>query len=336
MSQRTTLDPESLNHDSFLDIVANMVGIMIILVLLVGMRVKDHSVRAAMQEAGGPSGALEEELAREAGLRRDVLGIQTEIGRLRREMAVQGTRRNLLMVTAAAARRTIDEHRQGLDRTQRAEFDLTRDVSQARRQLEQLDRRRARAEEAEQAPTVVQSYPTPISRPVDDNEIHFLLNGGKIVFVPMNTLVDAFLADAKRKMYRLLETPEITETIGPEGGFRLRYTLERYTTTPEESRGGGQGGTFVRLRRWTLLPIGPLQGETAEEALRPGSKFLDVLAKLLPGRHTITLWTYPDSFTAFYPIRRELYQRGFSAAARPLPQGVPISGSPEGSKSAAQ
>jgi hypothetical protein len=145
-----------------------------------------------------------------------------------------------------------------------------------------------------------------------------------------------FQAEAGRKVYKLRETPEITETVGPEGGFRLRYTLERHTTTAEEARAAGRGGTIVRLRQWTLLAIDNLPGESVEEAFSEGSKFLSVLAGVNPGRHTITLWTYPDSFETYRQIRRELYHRGFSAAARPLPQGVPISGSPEGSKSAAQ
>jgi hypothetical protein len=336
MSRRTAIDPESLNHDSFLDIVANMVGIMIILVLLVGMRVKNHSVQAAIQGTAAPRSGLEKDKAREADLHAEVLGIETAINRLRRETAVQGARRDLISVNVAAAQRAIEERRGKLGGAERDVFDLTRDVSEARQQLDQLARRRAQAEKAEGAPTVVESYPTPISRTVDNNEIHFLLSGGRITFVPMNRLVEEFQADARRKVYKLLESPEITETIGPEGGFRLRYTLERYNTTPEESHARGRAGTYVRLRRWILLPVGDLPGESAAEALREGSQFQAVLAKLLPGRHTITLWTYPDSFEAFRQIRRELYLRGFSAAARPLPQGVPISGSPEGSKSAAQ
>jgi hypothetical protein len=35
-------------------------------------------------------------------------------------------------------------------------------------------------------------------------------------------------------------------------------------------------------------------------------------------------------------LREQLYQRGYSVAGRPLPEGQPIAGSPFGSKSAAQ
>jgi hypothetical protein len=77
-------------------------------------------------------------------------------------------------------------------------------------------------------------------------------------------------------------------------------------------------------------------GETAAEALAEGSEFRQSLRKLRPGYHTITMWLYPDSFDAFRQIRKELYRLGYMVAARPLPPGTPISGSPDGSKSAAQ
>ncbi len=71
-------------------------------------------------------------------------------------------------------------------------------------------------------------------------------------------------------------------------------------------------------------------------ALEQGSDFRRSLAKILPGRTTITIWVYPDGFDAFRQIRKELYRLGYTIAARPLPPGASISGSPEGSKSAAQ
>jgi hypothetical protein len=51
---------------------------------------------------------------------------------------------------------------------------------------------------------------------------------------------------------------------------------------------------------------------------------------------TVTFWTYPDSFAAYRKLRELLYERGYTVAGRPLPMGQPISGSPYGSKTAAQ
>jgi hypothetical protein len=70
--------------------------------------------------------------------------------------------------------------------------------------------------------------------------------------------------------------------------------------------------------------------------LQDGSDFRQALAKILPGRTTITIWVYPDGFEAFRQIRRELYRLNYAIAARPLTPGTPIAGSTEGSKSATQ
>jgi hypothetical protein len=120
------------------------------------------------------------------------------------------------------------------------------------------------------------------------------------------------------------------------GGFRLRYTLERHDVSPELAKETGRGGSYARLQKWTLIPASNELGEPVRLALQEGSDFREALARILPGRTTITVWVYPDGFDAFRQIRKELYRRGYTLAARPLPLGAPISGSPEGSKSAAQ
>ena len=50
----------------------------------------------------------------------------------------------------------------------------------------------------------------------------------------------------------------------------------------------------------------------------------------------MTLWVYPDSFTLFRKLREDLQARGYLVAARPLPDGMAIRGSPAGSLSAGQ
>jgi hypothetical protein len=89
-------------------------------------------------------------------------------------------------------------------------------------------------------------------------------------------------------------------------------------------------------KSWTVIPVSPQVGETAGEALAAGSAFGRVLAQLEPGRDTVTIWVYPDSFPQFRRLKKELYQLGFAAAGRPLTHGHSISGSPLGSKSAAE
>jgi hypothetical protein len=85
-----------------------------------------------------------------------------------------------------------------------------------------------------------------------------------------------------------------------------------------------------------MIPADDESGEPLAEALQPNSEFSRHLAEWDPNETIITVWTYPDSFGAFRQLKSELYGRGFLTAARPLPDGQPISGSPQGTRSAAQ
>jgi len=72
-----------------------------------------------------------------------------------------------------------------------------------------------------------------------------------------------------------------------------------------------------------------------DEALESSSRFRRVLAGVKPDT-TVTLWCYPDSFAGYRRVREELYRLGIPTAGRPLPEGAPIGGSAEGSKSVVQ
>ena len=326
---------EPVNGDSFLDIVASVVSIMIIMVVMVGMRIKNTPVTVALP-ANPVVTELEKEVATEQSLRGDMARIAEQTRGLRLEAARRGLQRDVLATTVAAVEQKIQERRQTLDAAKQADFDLARGLSESKFQLGAINRQIEQAANTPGEPIVVESYPTPISRAVDGPEAHLLISNDRVVFIPLEALLEQFQSQAKRQVYKLLEQPEFTDTIGPVEGFRLRYTLERHDVSSEEMRTTGRGGSYARLRRWSLIPTANDLGEPVRLALQQGSDFQRTLAKILPGRTTITIWVYPDGFDAFRQIRKELYAGGYSIAARPLPTGEPIAGSPNGSKSAAQ
>jgi hypothetical protein len=86
---------------------------------------------------------------------------------------------------------------------------------------------------------------------------------------------------------------------------------------------------------WVIRPTGPLFTETEDEAMRPGSTFQQSLAAHGPTA-TVTFWVYPDSFNIHQKLKAFAHDAGYWVASRPLPTGVPIAGSPQGSKSVAQ
>jgi hypothetical protein len=326
MSRPNAQLTEAVNSDSFLDIVASVVSIMIIMVVMEGMRIKNTPVTTAIHNDPAVV-ELKNELAGEQSVRADVLKADSEVRQLKQWAAARGVERDLLLATVATMEKKVEEHRQELDRDKRKDFDLARAMSEARFQLDQLVKQREQAEVSESAPVVLESYATPISRVVEKNEVHFILWGGKIAYIPKDLLEKEFVADAKNKIYKLREdSPPLTETIGPFAGFKIRYTLEMQI----------RAGRPEIMYLWELKPATNLMGETADAALAEGSAFRGAVSKLRRGMHTITIHVYGDSFDAFRKIRKALYQQGFAVAARPLAPEMSIGFSPTGSKSTAQ
>jgi hypothetical protein len=60
------------------------------------------------------------------------------------------------------------------------------------------------------------------------------------------------------------------------------------------------------------------------------------LASRKPRETVVTVWVYPDSFEKFRQLKAQLFAEGFLCAARPLPEGVRIGASPQGTRSSAQ
>jgi len=181
----------------------------------------------------------------------------------------------------------------------------------------------------------IESYNTPLGRTVVGREIHFQLSHGRVAYVPLNELAEKAVDDIKHKLNRLSEQSQLTDTIPPIEGYRLTYAIRLRGATNEEIRESGHDRPRIE-DHFELAPVTDGLGETIAEALQPTSQFHQVLRSRQAKDATITLWTYPGSFDDFRRLKKELYQLGFPVAARPLPDGVPISASSQGSKSTAE
>jgi hypothetical protein len=149
-------------------------------------------------------------------------------------------------------------------------------------------------------------------------------------------LLKQFKAHAEQNVWRLREQNSLVSTIGPIDGFRLRYRLAKQQFAARSQSGIEQHGEVVRLVRWDLLPVADQLGEPVEHALAATADLKRRLQQSSPEATTVTVWTYPESFGDFRKLKQALFELGYTTAARPLPDGVLIGGSPHGSKSAAQ
>ncbi len=261
------------------------------------------------------------------GLEQEVREIASQMANVQAELAGRAAERGQLSTLIMAIERDLETRRSALDEKSRKRFEGDHKLALARDELSRLEAERLQAEKASAPTTIkIESFPTPLGKTVNGDEAYFRLKGGRLAVVPFQQLMERLqrsLPDIANDMRQ----SEVVDTIGPIEGFRLRYVIQRHYAAQ---------GSVIQLAYAEMVPTSGQLGEPLDEALRPNSRFREMLDSLSPERYTITVWTYPDSFAEFRKLKRELYDQGYAVAARPLEEGMPIGASPHGSKSSAQ
>jgi len=335
-------------QDSFLDIVANLVGILIILVVLVGANASQRVQHAPVQADESLEAerlATVKEIDKQSDLthKLNVDNQQLEL-RIREEnqlAAALSDKRHRILVQAETLRVKATEIQSKLD-AKLASFDEATRV----KQQEQI--KLATAEESltaelndVKAKTAalaasfkpvqnkqLKHYPNPIAKTVFSEEIHFRLADGKLTPVPLEELLALMKDEWRLRAEQSLKTSSRTiETVGPLDGFRLQYQL---------SAAEAELGKAIRLDRFQIIPQPNLPGEPIATALAGGSRFRSILSRHEPRRTTVSIWLYPDGFSDHRAIKSWLYENGYQMASWPLEYGRHISGGPNGFKTSAQ
>ena len=174
-----------------------------------------------------------------------------------------------------------------------------------------------------------------VARPTEGTEFHFEVRQDRVSFIDLDRLVDMVKTDARIRLRAGGQRGRLAATVGPVGAFSLHYELGRALpdtlTDLMDSR-----ETSYNLLGWEVIPGPTNRGDTFESSRSATSTFGRAINRLTPGRDTITMWIYPDGFPLYRKLRDDLQARGFIVAARPLPDGTAIRGSPSGSLSAGQ
>jgi len=322
-------DDRSAGQDSFLDVVTNIVGILIILVMVIGARIRHMVIEPPAAPVDTAVAAEVATLAETvASTESEIDELQTQIEDVSLEASAAAEARLQLATALAAARYELDRRKELADA---AKVSAAEHAARRRSLQEQLQRCSVEARSLSEAASKtheVLAYPTPIGRTVNGEEVHFRLAEGRIAYVPLEELFELAKAHTRRHTDALQELSSRIVTVGPARDFNLDYVVE---TKVDRAR----GQILVRSREWVVRPVGPGVGETVAEALSPTSRFRGVLGGVKPDT-TVTLWCYPDSFEGYRLVRAELHRLGIQTAGRPLPDGAPIGGSTEGSKSVVQ
>lgn len=362
--------------DSFLDVVANIVGILIILIVIAGLRVSQAPVRvprleklstdivAATDEAAAlepvfapedeePNPAPPAEIATVSPRTsvpwqppRELLEQADDLSAEILELK-QAFRAAADQTTAVRQAETDLNERLTRLRAQAASRDreanhLAREAEMQRTSFEQLQAtaeqllRQIAEEERKKPPTkTLEHRVTPVSKIVTGNEQHYRLSGNRVSEVPVNALSIRLKDQMERRKDWLMKQRSHQGTVGPIGGYTMHYMVQRENMGVLDEVRYGQGMVRISVTHWRIEPESDLETESAAEALRPGSRFYESLATAEEGS-SLTFWTYPNSYAVYRELQKFAHEQGFLVAGRPLPIGIPISGSPNGSKSAGQ
>jgi hypothetical protein len=335
---RSRQNQEAPGQDSFLDIVANLVGILIILIMVIGVRATDAMVEASPDATtADEQPAVNVVAARQAArdVEQDIHLVDAKIKRQQVEVAYRRKERDRFLQVATVMEGQLDQHRSQLNEGQRQKLEASRSLFAARQELEDLKASRQAVENAVPGPQVIEHLPTPMAKTVFGQEVHFRLLQKRVTYVPWEELVQELQEEAPRKVWKLKDVPTITETLGPVRGFQMKYILRRAQHYARV--GGGMSlQQRIELDRFVLVPVSDQLGEPLEQALRDDSEFRGILSRFNPDRTTVTVWVYPDSFNEFRTLKAALFRLGFLSAGRPMPEGYPIGGAPDGTRSAAQ
>jgi hypothetical protein len=329
---------EAPGQDSFLDVVCNLVGILIVLVMLIAAQAKRGMIAAATaqpESATQAANAAEAKAAETtaAEVEESVLELQAKIDRQNQEAASRQAERDHYQLLVTVAEQRLAEHRDQLSARERDRYDLEQELVRSQSEMARLSALQVSLTKPK--PHVLEHLPTPMARTVFGTEIHFRLLHQRLAYVPWEEMLERMKTDAKNHVNKLRDAPRVELSLPVIAGFGARYILRR-AEVEVETRIGTAKHSGVELEQIYLVDTEPNLGQPVSESLAPGSELRSRLAAAKPQNTTITIWVYPDSFDDFRLLKAELFKLGFLSAARPMPLGEPIAGSPSGSRSSAE
>jgi hypothetical protein len=341
------------SFDSFLDVVANVVGIIIRLILVVWVGARSYgSLQPSLDPPDPPAAVAEADadtppdtdpLTPELAAERKQLAEAEEA--LRAQLAQLDVAREQVKLTDRELEQLADRRRGLADERARVERDSGGVKESARATALSMDELRERlrrlteeikAVEARPSAKKVVRYRTPVSKPVEAEELLFECHHGRVTFIDVGALLDEVKRGIRAKGEELRTSWELSDVVGPVGPFQLRYKLERERDAVPGPVPDATGSYRYGLSAWVVEPVTEVRGETLEQALKPGSEFRQIVDGLDPQYAAVTFWVYDDSFPLYRRLRDYLYDRDLVVAGRPLPEGAPISSSRRGTVSRGQ
>jgi len=340
------------SFDSFLDVVANVVGIILRLILVawVGARayhpaatVTPPPVTQAAETAETPATAdpLRDDLELR---RRELAAAQQRLLDELRRCGDAKEKRGEAEKELAGAEVHVRSLRAAREAAERAASDRGRDVETAALSLPDIQTRmrlvNAEIDALKKTPPPRKQalrYKTPVSTPLQTEELFFECRAGRVAVIDIGAMLEQMHRERDAKARQLATQWEVEGVTDPVGPFRMRYTLEREAGPADGPAGAPLPEAQFRYDvSWRIEPVQDVRGEAEEAAFAPNSEFRKVVDALDPRVTAVTFWVYSDSFPLYRRLRDSLHERDFVVAGRPLLEGMPIASSRRGTASRGQ
>ncbi|TWT87604.1 hypothetical protein Mal64_31460 [Pseudobythopirellula maris] len=330
---------DSPGGDSFLDIVANIVGILILLVMVVGLR-------AAREFEAAPVAQTEVERVTAADLRKAkdrALRERREFERL--VLAAKRTEAESRLLEAdrvemasyiAELDSELEKERAALSESDRRSHDTSTSIAHAQLRLEELMRKRVSQVVVEQETETIECYPTPIAQGVVEDQVMISLEGNQISFLPIAGFVDQIeraIGSVRAELMNSSGMEVVAERrLGPVEGHYLACRFKRQTINVPGRGMMAIGG----MERCTVVATPSVQRTPADLATEPGSPLMQRLEGIDRDATVVTIIAYPDSFESLAKVERSLKEHGYRVAKTLQRAGQPISFGPNGRETVMQ
>lgn len=332
---RRNSEEAGIGEDAFMDTIANLVGIMIILVVIVGARGYASAKSLAKETQQEKIDDLKAPLEVAKNLERDLEILSNELRRYDVEVAYRNAERLTLVDKKTVVEHQLNETVGQLDTKSQHSLALDNKLSELSAELEKITKQQGELPDSQRPILALQHLPTPMAKTVFGKEIHVMLRDSRVTVIPWDTLIEQLKSQVRTSVARQANRPKIEDTLGPIDGFMMRYRLLSKAGLMSDGRVAAMG-RMVELERFELEPTTEIFHESVAQSLGPGGRLRTELDASRSGHTTVTVWVYPESFSEYRTLRDQLFQEGFLSAARPLPRNMRIGASPNGSSSAAQ
>lgn len=338
--------PEKEIHfsfDSFLDVVANVVGIIIKLILVAwvgartykGIEIPEMPIPSLTNQISSKQpeikDPLSEAIAEKVKEKQKVIALLTgRTHKINEMVTTEPFINGKIYELNKSLKSLLEEEEKMTSKLKESESNEKNQVislSQVKKRTEDLNDEINNFKKTK-GPKNELKYKTPVSRTLQSEELIFECRNGRITPVDIGTMLEEISGKMQELGEKLRKQWELEELSQNYGAFKLRYTIEREKTgiemaTPNSLPDDRSNFRFA-LTGWVLESLDPDRGETLEQALKPDSEFMKIINSLDHNQTAVTFCVYPDSFGIYRRVRDLIHEKQIVVAGRPLNFDAPI------------